>query len=382
MEDAYAAGSNAVVNNYLKHEEQQAFAKALNACDSESRCVARVRAEFKKKSDENNAALAKAFAQCKATKNCEAYATLAGDGLPLLASKPSSFMIDLTDPKMRAAYKDDLKFIRETQNQMEASNQAVYNYLSQCGLDDELVQLYTGANSTTSPGVPDVEGGSYEYVSAISEQNKNDYLDLGLATALMLSPVDELTVGAYVAVKVGGVLVRASVKLVDGVKKLVTADGKVLDSSFMGSNSSFTASGATIHYGKNSIAVGDDAATINNFNRATDTGKGHNVIVHGDEYDDAGGIFWVNGLTTNASQIADAVRSNPNYILGTRICLGSCWSGSNGSAQDFANAIHAPVFAPTVPVAFSVKTNSWVMKNKEELPFNSPEPEWKMFYPK
>lgn len=124
---------------------------------------------------------------------------------------------------------------------------------------------------------------------------------------------------------------------------------------------------------------------MRNFENAVNTGKGHNVIVHGSlRYDELGGIPTVNGKLTNPAQIAEAVRSNPNYVQGAPVCFASCWSGSSGSAQHLADALGAPVYAPTRPVAWSGKNNNWVFDTDifgSNVPHAEIKPGWKTFYP-
>ena len=123
----------------------------------------------------------------------------------------------------------------------------------------------------------------------------------------------------------------------------------------------FTDSGANVHMSDIATAIGDDAATLNNFKNVIATDDGHFVIVHGSmDYDGLGGISFVNGEPVNTAQIAAAVRSNPAYVEGSQVCFASCWSGSSGTAQDLANELGAPVFAPTAPVRFDVTTSGWV----------------------
>ena len=150
---------------------------------------------------------------------------------------------------------------------------------------------------------------------------------------------------------------------------------------------SVTPSGDTVYHNLISTAIGDDKATKNNFYNAINTGKGHNVIVHGSlDYDELGGIPTVNDRETNPAQIAEAVRSNPDYVEGTQVCFASCWSGSSGSAQYLADELNAPVYAPTRPVAWDSKADNWVFDTDrydiEELTRPDIKPGWKMFYPK
>ncbi|TQV74916.1 hypothetical protein FLL45_08120 [Aliikangiella marina] len=132
---------------------------------------------------------------------------------------------------------------------------------------------------------------------------------------------------------------------------------------------SMTPSGAKVHHGKHSTAIGSDEATMGNFEQAIDTGLGHNVIVHGSrpDYDEIGGTFVVDGLHTNSQQIADAVSSNPNYIAGTPVCLSSCWSGSNGTAQEVASLLQTTVNAPTRPTRFNQATSQWEQMTDQQM---------------
>jgi hypothetical protein len=139
-------------------------------------------------------------------------------------------------------------------------------------------------------------------------------------------------------------------KVVTATGKSVADDAKFLDSS--------TSTGATVSHGKVSTAIGSDSATMNNYKAATDTGNGHNVIVHGSrpDYDELGGLFYVENNPTHAQQVIDAVLSNPNYAKGSPICMGSCWSASNGTAQQVADGLNATVTAYTRPVSFNSVT--------------------------
>ncbi|MCL1624362.1 hypothetical protein M2R47_08970 [Moraxella sp. Tifton1] len=66
-------------------------------------------------------------------------------------------------------------------------------------------------------------------------------------------------------------------------------------------------------------------------------------------------------LPISIEQVAEAVRSNPDYKAGTPVCFGSCWSGSSGTAQQLANELGVPVYAPTRPVAWDKNSGKWIM---------------------
>lgn len=124
-----------------------------------------------------------------------------------------------------------------------------------------------------------------------------------------------------------------------------------------------------MHHGKHSTAIGSDDKTLGNFSQATDTARGHNVIVHGSrpDYDQQGGAFLVEGHPTNSQQIIEAVKSNPNYTEGSPVCLGSCWSGSNGTAQEVSNGLNARVSAPNRPVRFNENSNQWEQMSDQQM---------------
>ncbi len=155
------------------------------------------------------------------------------------------------------------------------------------------------------------------------------------------------------------------------------------DDAFLDST---TASGDSVYHDAMSTAIGDDLATKRNFYNAIDTGNGHNVIVHGGlDYDEIGGIPFVNGRETNPAQIAEAVRANPNYTQGSQVCFASCWSGTSGTAQQLADELKAPVFAPSRPVAWDSVANNWVFDTDVfgigDVPRPDIKPIWQMFYP-
>lgn len=71
-----------------------------------------------------------------------------------------------------------------------------------------------------------------------------------------------------------------------------------------------------------------------------------------------------------------------NYVEGTPICYASCWSGTTGSAQNLANELGVPVYAPTRPVAWNDKNKEWVQDETYYFERENIKPEWKMFFPK
>lgn len=90
-------------------------------------------------------------------------------------------------------------------------------------------------------------------------------------------------------------------------------------------------------------------------------------MVHGTPYDDVGAVFLVDGLPTNANQIADAIKLNPNYN-GAPIRLLTCYGGC-GPAQEVANILKVPVQGATKRVAVTRAPNSepFVMNGGERI---------------
>jgi hypothetical protein len=99
----------------------------------------------------------------------------------------------------------------------------------------------------------------------------------------------------------------------------------------------FIESGATISHSPTATAIGDDADTLQNFDRSQGVG-GHDVIVHGQD-----GEFIVNGMPTNPQQIADAVSANPDYTGGP-VNLVTC-GGACGPAQELSEILGVDVHA-------------------------------------
>jgi RHS repeat-associated protein len=97
------------------------------------------------------------------------------------------------------------------------------------------------------------------------------------------------------------------------------------------------ANGSTVRHSATATAIGDDAATLENFKRSKGA-QGHDVIVHGN-FDANGEVqFVTNGNFTHTQQIADAVLANPAYTRGTPINLVSCY-GACGTAQELSTAL-------------------------------------------
>jgi hypothetical protein len=112
---------------------------------------------------------------------------------------------------------------------------------------------------------------------------------------------------------------------------------------------SFLANGATVSHSSTATAIGDDENTLQNFARSLGA-AGHDVIVHGDTE----GNFAVNGMITNAQQIADAILENPGYGGGA-INLVTC-HGACGAAKELGDILGVPVIASIYKVDLSPVT--------------------------
>ena len=87
--------------------------------------------------------------------------------------------------------------------------------------------------------------------------------------------------------------------------------------------------------------------------------------------DDAGAVFMVDGLPTNANQIADAVRASPDWN-GQPIRLITCHGGC-GPAQELSNILQVPVEGATNVVGVNQTPGS--------IPFVIEGGEWRIFVP-
>ncbi|MFC0037277.1 RHS repeat-associated core domain-containing protein [Actinomadura rayongensis] len=109
------------------------------------------------------------------------------------------------------------------------------------------------------------------------------------------------------------------------------------------------ANGQGVTHGRTYTAIGDDPVTHANAGRLDNgsyptRGNAHDVIVHGSR---DGWPIPGNGHKTHPAQIAEAIANNPNY-QGGPIRLLSCHSGNRrGWAQELANTMGVPVWAPT-----------------------------------
>ena len=119
---------------------------------------------------------------------------------------------------------------------------------------------------------------------------------------------------------------------------------------------SFTASGSDIYHAPGITRVGSDSVSVRVAENAARLDDVHDVVVHGVPYDEAGAMFHVDGMPTNTSQIADAIRANPDWN-GQPVRLLTCY-GACGPAQELSDILQVPVRAATKPVGVPQVPNS------------------------
>lgn len=127
----------------------------------------------------------------------------------------------------------------------------------------------------------------------------------------------------------------------------------------------YLVTGDPVYHRPTSTAVGYDSTTMTNFDRVRPEPGLHDVVIHGEPTGllrpglvGADGANY-GGNETHPAQIAEAVRSNPDYAGGP-VRLVACHSavvpteaGAVPAAQEVANALGAPVLAPTDAVGVS-----------------------------
>ena len=133
--------------------------------------------------------------------------------------------------------------------------------------------------------------------------------------------------------------------------------------------------GASIHYSKTATAIGDDAATLSNFEKSKGAGGYHDLILHSEldrdtvnvvddvvDLSNAQAYFNPTGLRTSAEQVVSALESNPNFLKGTPIRLVSC-AGDCGLAQQIRELLGVEVEASKLQVrlnqAGELETHEW-----------------------
>jgi RHS repeat-associated protein len=150
----------------------------------------------------------------------------------------------------------------------------------------------------------------------------------------------------------GGALAgEADAATVGGLDEVAVAD--TMDST------SFTAWGNTVRYSPTATAIGDDEATVTNFNRSKGL-EGHDVIVHGNTE----GQFVIDGQITHAGQVAEAIRNNPAYEGGP-INLVTCHAAC-GVGPELEQIMGVPVRSMEGQVRLNAQT-SLLEENPSEV---------------
>jgi RHS repeat-associated protein len=79
------------------------------------------------------------------------------------------------------------------------------------------------------------------------------------------------------------------------------------------------------------------------------------VVGHGNQYE----MGDPTGKPITSEQLANKIRNDPNYKQGEPVELISCNTGSGSFAQDVANDLNAPVWAPDNKVILNPKDGKW-----------------------
>ncbi|WP_157278219.1 filamentous hemagglutinin N-terminal domain-containing protein [Methyloversatilis thermotolerans] len=211
------AAQNVTLYNFLKHPEQERYAKAKTACSGDVACERSVDADFEALSQANKQDLADARATCDATGYCTTYYSLMNEAMPW---------------GMGAQYADH----RDPENPWLSDQQNAAAIAHNLQLYDQLMARTLRQEVVRQIHAPDPESylfssaGSSQYVSAITAQNTDKIVVLGAAGASLLLPgPEDLVVGAVLTTKAGQFV--AQVVEVGGQKLLRFGDGRVADAA-------------------------------------------------------------------------------------------------------------------------------------------------------
>lgn len=196
--------------NYLKHQEQDRYADAKNACGGDAACLNAVDAEFSQKSQANKRALADAREACESTGSCTDYYRLMTEAMPLGMGAHLPGEMDPENPWLGAQQNADAI----------AHNLTLFDRLMARPLSDEIVRQDFAPDPEAYAFAPQ---GSSQYVGAITARNIDNVVVLSSAGASLLVPgPDDLVVGAVLMTKAGQFVAR--VIEVGGQKLLRWAD--------------------------------------------------------------------------------------------------------------------------------------------------------------
>lgn len=202
---------NVTLFNYLKHQEQDRYADAKNACGGDAACLNAVDADFSQKSQANKRALMDAREACETTGLCTDYYRLMTEAMPLRMGAQRPGGIDPENPWLGAQQDADAI----------AHNLTLFDRLMARPLSDEIVRQDFAPDPEAYAFAP--QGGS-QYVGAITARNIDNVVVLSAAGASLLLPgPEDLVVGAALMTKAGQFVAR--VIEVGGQKLLRWADG-------------------------------------------------------------------------------------------------------------------------------------------------------------
>jgi filamentous hemagglutinin len=228
------AAQNVTLFNYLKHQEQDRYADARNACGGDAACLNAVDADFNQKSQANKRVLAAAREACEATGFCSDFYRLMTEAVPLGMGAQLPGDMDPENPWLGAQQDADAV----------AHNLTLFDRLMARPLSDEIVR---------QDFVPDPEAyafaaqGSSQYVGAITARNIDNVVVLSAAGASLLLPgPEDLVIGAVLMTKAGQFVAR--VIEVGGQKLLRLADGAFSNGDGLISETSSARSSITLVY--------------------------------------------------------------------------------------------------------------------------------------
>lgn len=208
------AAQNVTLFNYLKHQEQDRYAHARNACGADAACMQAVDADFSQLSQANKRVLAEAHLACETTGFCSDYYRLMTEAMPLGMGAQLPGGIDPENPWFSAQQNADAV----------AYNLFLFDRLMARPLSQEIVRHDFAPDPEAYAFAPQ---GSSQYVGAITAQNIDKVVVLSAAGASLLLPgPEDLAVGAVLMTKAGQFVAR--VIEVGGQKLLRWADGSAV----------------------------------------------------------------------------------------------------------------------------------------------------------
>jgi RHS repeat-associated protein len=188
-------------------------------------------------------------------------------------------------------------------------------------------------------------------VHLVDEHMDQDITQLGL---LMNQCAAQITVSQFARATAGNLLFMGAVGVAGrGIGWLLESgeQGALLGNGVLGSTDrmgTYTEAGAEVSHSPTVTRIGSDSVSTRVAQNITPIDGVHDVVVHGALYDESGAMFMVEGVPTNASQIADAVTSNPSWN-GQPIRLVTCYGGC-GPAQELSDILGVDVQGATGPV--------------------------------